>query len=304
MAKVEVEVSTKSSAFGAGLARVEAQTEEFRRKLSRKFSLADVAKGALQGLGIFGAENIAEKITSPWREAAEYTTKIAENMQRAAAAVKSFISGRNADSPERQLQGMQVEQGRLQRNVEARQKSLNSMDDNIVIGGIPIPNVKKLLATRDLTEMIAELQEASVATENLKRDIEKQNEAIAEEKAAILDRRRVRRGEITEIEAARNALERANDRQLEALMKNGGGIANKRADLAVLNAQDRIDELGQKQGLSVTASSLARIGGGGGLFAGSSSVVHRELQAHTTLLKTIATNTARTNNGASFTFRR
>jgi hypothetical protein len=99
-------------AQSGSMSRMGVELDKFQNNLKKKFSLGDIGKNLMQGLGIGSAMQIAEKsaelIASYWKEAAESSERIASASERSTKAVLEMI--RRRETPNMTLARLQREE--------------------------------------------------------------------------------------------------------------------------------------------------------------------------------------------------
>lgn len=211
------------------------------KALQKKLGLQDGFKSIVAGLGL-NIQDLADKIASPWKSAAESAKAIEESTRRTTSLVIAGI--RQGNSPEQNLAFGRKQFGRTQRQLEALQGVIGKQEDNFVLGGIPIPNLSKLSNQKDAAALVEELQRIGNENDKLAADIKKQNDEYADQKSSLLDLREVRRDGAAELIVAYRELDKLFDKMSRTAF---GTMERRKAELEVLKQQDKVSSIREQR---------------------------------------------------------
>lgn len=194
-------------------------------------------------------------------------------------------------------------------SVEA--KAVGALQKIPIVGGFfdgsnaPGKMLQRVTALQTEKSMLeAQITSAGGSIKAAQRDISRENRHVGQDELRSYDDQNVARGIISRSEAQRHKIGRLEaeldavnaDPIASAAQKKAARTALRDADTALIpiQVQERFNRI---QGITpqISASSLARIGGGGNVnvFGGREGALEIEAKAHTELLRIIATNTAR-----------
>lgn len=304
----EVTVGARTGPFSAGLARMQNQWATFKKGVEKKFSFADAGKSLLAGLGIGSVAGVAAMVGDHFRFIADMAEQFAESTRNAYNNTRALLSLRF--NPEQNIKFMEKDVGFQREQIASQEAWIKRMQDS-VLSWTPQFEEEIARATQKLTEMKNQLGQSHVAIEQARIAARKRNEGLGETQDSLRDDRAVLERRMSPAAALEAATSRAFRRWRENMQAPDSReymIAYEQARLA----QDRAREAQRvAQVRGITGDSLARIGGGGRIFAPSGDPAASPAQAlvteagrHTKLLTAIVTNTKPGGITARFTFRK
>jgi hypothetical protein len=231
MPQIDIKLATTADLAGfnqvaAGLESVRQKVdqagkdwENFGRRMERKFSMPDIAKHFLGGMGLGSGFAVAEKlagaITDHFKEAAEYAKAIEESTGKQLQTLERMLHARRSDSEE--LDYLLKKQKELMRDSEELKKPKTVMRpkaDYGLVGDIAleVEDVKIAASDADLAkaaELAAQAQEIAAKIDEIQRKIaEKKKNA---ESDAAKSREDANKAEVEEREKTEAAIKRVND---------------------------------------------------------------------------------------------
>lgn len=190
-------------------ASIDKEVDKLTKNVKRKFSVGDVGKDFLRGLGLGSgfqaATTVVEQFADYWKQAAESATRVAEQSERSTAAVLKGLEKRRTAG--QNLTELQAEQRRLFGQLEAarvRRGATAFNAANITSGNIGDRSptgvmmglwsmfstaqrnfVENNKVTEDAERLKTELQELANAIEDAKEKIKADDFKAAQERARI-----------------------------------------------------------------------------------------------------------------------
>ncbi len=291
---VDVTIGAKTTGFSKGLAKMENEWAGFKGKLGRKFSFADAGKGLMMGLGIGSVDQIASTVTGLFQDAADAAQLMYERTASTLRTTQQLIGlkqtpGQQIISAEKDMRGQQAAIGRQQKLVDDLQNSplrFISSEHRSMLRD----------ANHELAQMQDRLAQSSVAVEQLKIAEKKRQQTLRDTRDELKDQRDLLENKTDHVGMAERAAARAYRLMREGFGTPGGEertIDFERANLKVDQARKE-RELAQLRGIK--GDSLARIGGGGNIFAPTNAQTNpanpaqamvSEARKHTALLTDI-----------------
>lgn len=222
---------------------IEREVGSLTTRLAKKFSLGDVGKDVLKGLGIgsgfAAAEQAAQMIVSYWKDAAEAAKSIEESTAKQLAMTLKMISGRQ--TPEQQLATMEAERDRLEKRLaEANRPKVESVTSVDLLGRVTsrnLPRNETAQEVKDRQALSDEFNRVADAAQEMKRQQEAKKFADAEAQRLSDQQRRIAAGTagLKAQEDAQTALneaaKKAND-EAEKARKEAAELAEKYRELA------------------------------------------------------------------------
>lgn len=292
---IKVEIGAGTSGFSRGLAKMEAEWSGFKGKLAKKFSFGEVGKGLMQGLGIGSAQQIAGLIGNAFEMAADGARVMYERTRDTLATTQALIALRA--SPQQQIKNAQAELKGVRAEIEFQKKAVDDADLGPLLLISPQAAENFKAAKDQLTALLAKEGQMLVTIDQLRIAEEKRQEVLSETSAQLRDQRDLLRNQIDAVGVADRAASRAFKRMTNGSKKPDSEerlLSFDRANLEVEKAKKE-RELAQLRGIK--ADNLARIGGGGGVFApsgGANAAIGNPAQAivsearkHTSILQSI-----------------
>jgi len=201
--------------------------------LERKLGLKDVFKGVLQGVGIASVNQIAEKLTVPFKEAAESAQKIEQYTARAADATERLIKARQNDNQQLATAIKQME--RFQKEAE---RAANA------------PTSKKFFGLIERGSGIDKLFGFSAREDAKKQEAIAENTALAAEKAVEIEQKK------SQIKAKNDSDELRGLREIASEDEKRKASKEKLAEFEKQRAMEKMDA---DQKLSTLAVDKAKI---------------------------------------------
>lgn len=209
--------------------------------LERKLGLKDVFKGVLQGIGIASVQQIAEKLTAPFKDAAESAEKLERYSQGAADATERLIRLRQDDN--QQLETLIKKQARLQKEAEdaanspARKKFFGFIERGSAIDKIfGLSSGDDQKRSENAAKVTQALQEAALETETKKLDIKKKSEDLslktAREELANADKLAAAKEKLAEFELAKKREAMSAEEKIVSLSKEKRAVEEEIAKYA------------------------------------------------------------------------
>jgi hypothetical protein len=293
MGKVDVEIGAKTAGFSAGLARMGKDWDRFRAHVGKKMSLADLGKGLMMGLGIGSVQQIGNLFSGVFQSAADAARLMAERTAATLQTQQQLLALRQ--TPAQQIAATEKDMRGQEQAIE-RQKKLIADLDNPIMRALNDQWAGEFnTANQELTQMEAKLGASRVAVAQLRIEERKRQQGLRDTGAEISDQRELLNEQTTEVGIAERAASRAFRRMMENRGQPGGeerGLDFQKAELDLARAK-KARELAQLRGIK--ADGLARIGGGGGVYApgggrpetNPAQSLVAESRKHTTLLQSI-----------------
>lgn len=209
--EITAKLGLNTEAFSSSLAKANSSVAVFAndagRVIAKKFEFKDLFRGLAQGLGIFGVQQIAEKLIEPFKASAESAQRIAEYSEQAAAATERMLSARRTD-----LQNLEVMEKRLAK----MQRDGAEMTSPGFFRGFIGAGAAALGFTSIAAKMLVDEDALAEANQKHARDLAVLNEQIAAKRQAI--------------EQKTSAGAEASSREIAALDKERLTAVEKRAD--------------------------------------------------------------------------
>ena len=99
--EITAKLGLKTEGFSNGLNLARNQVERFGSEISKvakqKFSIGDVFKGVLQGIGIASVQSIADKLVQPFKDAADEAERMAAASDKTTSYVEQLIALRQTE---------------------------------------------------------------------------------------------------------------------------------------------------------------------------------------------------------------
>lgn len=311
MGIINIKALFDGKAVQTGLDRVAGQAKRVGAELDKSFSVASLGK---QFFGAFAGLKIAEILVSPLKEGLIYLEKMVA-ASRALGDVQSrgFMSRnsteRNVPIMQRLYKSRTSDLGRVNKELAGMPDFANSgyaqamakVSETMGLSGVPGSVAFEKNRFDSLTEernrLATELTQLGDEIANTTRELAQSNRRLDNERTSITDQRRVRRGEMSNVQAADAAAQRAAGEFNAVLQTRGAGTETKAAMNSLLQAQDAAEiarvafNKDRIQGVlpQMSSSSLAQLGGGGNVnvFGGRQGEGVTELREHTRLLRSI-----------------
>ena len=323
MAKVNVEVGVNAAPFRRGLQEVEASTSKLRDKLAKNFGGQGIGRAFVAAFGL-SLEGIADKITTPWKKAAEHAKDILEYSERATKLFESRMSGRRTDEQNLEVENKRVAAiGKTEESLSQEKLKLEAQsflpgiagaaamalnvsrirEIEVEIARIGVEREESLARQAALTKKIADAKAAERAKskaevdeilgmreERRKRNLQPEDlKASLEESLKELDGKT----DFFSLKLAETILKELDD--VTKIVNQRALTLDERITTSLSNFFDNLDEasttttFGKKERSDVVrVDDLTRIGGGR-LFGagGSGEPLVQEAKKHTALLTTI-----------------
>ncbi|MDF3056804.1 MAG: hypothetical protein K0R17_1019 [Rariglobus sp.] len=311
MGFISIKALFDGKAVQTGLERVSGQAKRVGAELDKSFSITSMGKSFF---GAFAGLKVAEILVNPLKEGLAYLEKMAAASRNLAdVQARGFISRNSTERNIPILQKMQRDRttqfGRVTRELEGMPDFANSgyaqamakVSETMGLSGVPgsVAFQKNRFdsLTEERNQLAAELTQLGNEIINTTRELEQSQRRVGYDRDAILDQRRVRRGEMSGVQAAENAAMRAAAEHGEIRSIRGAGVEADAAMNALRQAQDVAEiarvafEKDRVQGVlpQLAASSLAQLGGGGNVnvFGGREGEGVTQLREQTRLLRSI-----------------
>lgn len=295
MAGVDVKIGADTGGFAAGLSRVRGELDKFKAKAGSSFSFGGLVKGAAAWLG---AGAVLDGVLSVFKQLAENAQLIADRTERARAATVALTQVKTG--PEGRLAAGQKEERFLAKASKEAQDAADKARNRwqtFIPGGIPFAGRvgDAARAEADGLQKIAseytdQYQARVQQNAELQFQLENQTREINRQVDKEIDLKEVRAGRMSQERSSSREAIRAYE-ELIRVSKNPalGENARKEAGLKVYSAAAAYQDAQITQIQGFKADSLARIGGGGNVYTGTSSdPVVSELKQVTALLRQIA----------------
>ena len=310
MAEIKVKAVYDGTSVSTGLQRLKGEaertSEEIGRKLNRRFGAPEVFKGLLQGIGIGSVDQIKDLIVQPWKDAADQAERLAKNAEAASAAQSRVIGAANAGRSDPERMGiLQNEIGELSRTIQRESVDVQRDRKYASTNGPKMAFLMKILgetqarAVREDTmqDNEAKLAEKEAEVQTLRRSSAKREEDEHLASLSLADSHAVKTGGMTEVEAAARAAGRAQT-VLDAIKADPSRSGELFSAQQNQTRADYDEEYARSaaarrfaEGVNpvISASSLARLGGGGNVnaFGGRETAAERELRTQTSILRSI-----------------
>lgn len=322
MAEIKVKAVYDGKDVSTGLQRLKGEaertSEEIGRKLNRRFGAPEVFKGILQGIGIGSVDQIKDFIVAPWKDAADQAERLAKNSAAAVDAQKQVLAATNAGRTDSQRVGIaETSLGELTRTMERMEERVNKETQDTLLQGkgarwwnnVSGETKDRQMRADDLAAVREEVSQKTAELIALRRAAVRQDEGDLSSISEMIGEHNVRLGNTSAVQnAADNTrLARQQFDTIKADSSRSGEVVGARERLLRAEyAEEDARNLAARrfaEGVNpvISASSLARLGGGGNVnaFGGRETAAERELRQQTTLLRSIdrALNNTAAKNG-------
>lgn len=171
-------------------ARIGDEVDRLKMNLAKKFSVSDLGKGLMQGLGIGSglavAQTAANMIVSHWEEAAKSAQRVEAATERQLKATRELIALRQ--NPQEQLDTLDRDIAKLQRQLAKTPAFSGRTAEELEKAGIPRTAVAAGVISKDNSaeraEIAADISELNLARERLAKSITESTKSDAARKNA------------------------------------------------------------------------------------------------------------------------
>jgi hypothetical protein len=241
--------------------------DRFKVHVAKKFSVADVGKGLLMGAGIGSFQQLAGTVGNFYRVAAEAAKVLLERTRDTLETTLRLISLRS--SPAQKIANTQSELKGVRAEIDRQKQAVSDADLGFALHFSDEARENFNEANQELTRLLAKEGQLLVAIEEQKLAEKQRQQTLRDSGAELRDQTDLLRNQSDDV---RNA-ERAANRSHRRIVENKDLPGSEERILDLQKAELEVEKAKKARMLAqlggIKADSLARVGGGGGVFAPS-----------------------------------